>query len=136
MNEIVLIDFETGGVLPKHPNIQLAAIAVDESWNEIDSFESKIAFDPSKCDPEALAMNHYTAEAWENAPASRDVFVYFSVFLKRHATMKQVSKRTGNHYTVATLSAFNLQFDKYRLWAMADGAFVPAYPLCLCILQR
>lgn len=41
--EIVLFDFETGGVKPEHPSIQLSAIAVDEQWNELDSFERKIA---------------------------------------------------------------------------------------------
>lgn len=136
MQHICIIDFETGGVLPEHPNIQLAAIAVDENGAEVDSFNSKIAFDPKLCEPEALEMNHYTPEAWEGAPSADQVFVSFCEFLGRHKTMEMVSKRTGRPYNVARLAAFNIQFDKDRLWAMADSRFVPAHPLGLCILNR
>lgn len=135
-SKIIVFDYETGGTLPKHPNIQLAAIAVDEQWNELDSFESKIAFDPAECETKALEINHYDAKAWEDAPRSDEVFAKFSAFLSKHATMEQVSKRTGRPYTVARLAAYNFPFDKERLWAMADGCFVPAYPLGLDILQR
>ena len=43
--EVVFFDFETGGLEDSRPNIQLAAIAVDENWNETATFEAKIKFD-------------------------------------------------------------------------------------------
>lgn len=136
MQKRIVFDFETGGVLPAHPNIQLAAIAVDEKWNEVDSFNSKIAFDPATCDAEALAMNHYDAKAWDGAPKSDSVASRFGAFLKKNATTRLISKRTGNPYTVAQLAGYNASFDKDRLWAMFAGEFVPASHLVLCVLQR
>lgn len=136
MNKIIVIDFESGGILPTNPNIQIAAIAVDEKWNELDSFERKIRFDPAKCHPDALKLNHYEPEAWKDAMEEIDAFHDFAAFLSKHATMEQVSRKTGRTYFVARLAAFNYSFDKDRLWAMAQGNFVPAYPLGLCILQR
>jgi DNA polymerase III epsilon subunit-like protein len=132
---MIIFDFETGGVSPEHPNIQLAAIAVDENWDEVDSFESKIAFDPARCDPEALKLNHYDAAAWANAPGEREVFGKFSAFLKKHSTFECVSKRTGNPYKVARIAAYNAQFDKDRLWAMGAGQFIPAHPQAFCVMQ-
>lgn len=117
---IVIIDFETGGTLPQHPNIQLAAIAVDEEWNEVDHFESKITFNPADCDPKALELNHFDGNAWHDAPRSDEVFAKFCGFLKNHATMEMRSKRTGNPYKVARIAAYN----KDRLLGMADGSFV------------
>lgn len=136
MNKIIVFDYETGGIEPHHPNIQLAAIAVNEMWEEVDAFESKIAFDVAKCEPKALELNHFDAKAWVDAPRPEDVFASFCGFLKKHATMEMVSKRTGKPYKVARLAAYNAAFDKDRLWAMADGQFVPAHPQALCILQR
>lgn len=134
--KIVIFDYETGGVKPEHPNIQLAAIAVDQKWNEVESFERKIKFDPAKCSPEALEINHYDSDAWKDAIPESEVFREFAAFLSKHATMEQVSKRTGNPYTVARIAAYNFNFDKDRLWAMSRGNFVPAYPQGLCLMQR
>lgn len=133
---VVVFDFETGGLSPHHPNIQLAAIAVDDSWNEIESFESKIAFDPSLCDAEALALNHYAADAWKSAPECPYVFAMFCSFLKRHSSVEMISKRSGRPYSVARLAAYNATFDRDRLWAMSGSQFVPAHPQALCIMQR
>ena len=62
----VFFDLETGGVTPDHPDIQLAAIAVDSDLNELDSFERKIQFKESDADPEALKLNHYDASIWDS----------------------------------------------------------------------
>lgn len=132
---LVIMDFETGGVEPRHPNIQLAAIAVDDDWNELASFNRKIKFDSAACDPRALEINHYTVEAWKDAESSDDVFADFAEFLKQHASVEMKSRGTGRPYNVARISAFNAPFDKDRLWAMADGSFVPAHPQAMCIMQ-
>jgi DNA polymerase III epsilon subunit-like protein len=116
---MVFFDTETGGLLHKHPTIQLAAIAVGTDWRELETFESKIAFDVKTADPEVLAMNHYDAEAWKGAPSEREVVTRFSAFLGRHRSISLVSKRTGNPYTVARVAGHNIAgFDLDRVGAM------------------
>lgn len=131
----VFIDFETGGTESRHPNIQLAAIAV-RGGSELEAFERKIRFDPRACDPKALELNHYSAEAWQDAGDEGDIAFEFAAFLKRHADMPLVSKR-GTNYTAARLAGHNIvAFDGPRLRTMMDkalnGAFWPGcwwYPL-------
>lgn len=126
---VVFFDTETGGLKPEHPTIQLAAIAVDlVDWRELETFERKIAFDVAKADPEALAMNHYAAEAWKGAPSERQVVDEFGAFLKRHSSVELVSKRTNRPYKVARLGGHNVVgFDLERVAAMfkRHGAFFP-----------
>ncbi|MCA1625996.1 MAG: hypothetical protein LC778_19810 [Acidobacteria bacterium] len=86
MNQkIVYFDFETAGLTDNHPNIQLAAIAVDsDTFEELDSFEAKIQFDESKADPEALKINHYSRDVWEReAKTCGHVTYLFCEFLKK-----------------------------------------------------
>lgn len=118
---IIVLDFETGGIQPHHPNIQLAAIAVDGAWDEVSLFERKIAFDPALCEPEALELNHYSPKAWNGAATGSQVFAGFCKWLDRYKSVKIVSKRTGRPYEVARLAAYNAGFDKDRLWAMSGG---------------
>lgn len=137
---IVFFDFETGGVSPDHPNIQLAAIAVDSDWNELETFERKIQFKESDADPEALKMNHYDAALWASE-AKREFSVVndFAAFLNRHKSIELVSKRTGNPYSVARLAGHNAAtFDGPRLSAMFKhyGVFLSAHPQVMCSLQR
>ena len=63
--ETVYFDFETSSLRPDMENIQIAAVAINEKWEETGVFQSKIKFDESKADPEALALNHYSREFWE-----------------------------------------------------------------------
>lgn len=138
---IVFFDFETGGVLDSHPNIQLAAIAVDESsdWAEVATYESKILFNLSEADPEALRINHYTAEAWSEAVPEKNVCVQFSAFLKRFAEIECVSKSSGSKYNVCRIAGHNAAtFDGPRLRQMfaRHKQFLPAHPVVLCTMQR
>lgn len=136
---VVFFDFETGGVLPEHPDIQLAAIAVGPEWNELESFERKIRFIESKAEPEALKVNHYSAEAWKDAVSEAQVVAEFSAFLNRHRCIEMVSKRTGNPYSVARIAGHNAaSFDGPRLKAMFERnrAFLPSHPQVMCTLQR
>lgn len=137
---LVFFDFETGGLNPESPDIQLAAIAVDSNWTEIDTFERKIQFDVTKADTKALEMNHFDADVWkQHAKPESVVAEDFSAFLGRHKSIEMVSKRTGNPYSVARLAGHNaLTFDGPRLKAMFERyrMFLPAHPLVLCTLQR
>jgi len=137
---ICFFDFETAGLQPEHPEIQLAAIAVAPDWTEVETFERKILFDEEKAEPEALRMNHYDHETWaREAKAERDVVTDFSMFLKRHSSLEMVSKRTGNPYLVARLAGHNAAtFDGPRLRAMfgRHNAFLPAHPISMDTLQR
>jgi len=125
---VVYFDTETGGLKPEHPTIQLAAIAVAPDWKEVQTFERKIIFDPSKCDPEALAMNSYRPELWKAAVPERQAVGEFSIFLNAHRSIELVSKRSGRPYTVARLAGHNVVgFDLERVAAMfkRHGAFFP-----------
>lgn len=91
---LVYFDLETGGLSPeKHPIIQLAAVATDAAGEVAAEFEAKIAFDASTADPKALAMNHYSPEAWVGAEPECIVLKQFSAWLKPHSTLEKVSKQ-------------------------------------------
>lgn len=118
-HRVVYFDLETGGLETKHPVIQLAAVATD-ALVEVESFEAKIRFDEASADPAALAINSYDAAVWaKEAKPEREVVDAFSAFLRRHATVELISKRTGRPYNVARLAGHNvLGFDAPRLLAM------------------
>ncbi len=132
----VYFDLETGGVNDE-PVIQLAAVAVDEAWEEIGSFEQKIKFDPAACNPEALKLNGYTEEAWKDACAPTLAVGRFSSWIKPHSTVEMLSKRTGQPYMVARLAGYNaLTFDLPRLRAMYAETFFPCSYHVRDVLQR
>lgn len=119
-------DFETGGLDPTHPSIQLAAVAWDGGI-ELGSFEQKIAFDESQADPNALAMNHYTREAWVDAKSASVTAARFAAWLKPYCVVKKTSPRTGSAYTVARLAGYNAAtFDMPRLRDLFGALFLPA----------
>jgi DNA polymerase III epsilon subunit-like protein len=125
----IFFDLETGGVLPQHPNIQLAAIAVDREWKEIDHFNERIRFNVADCDPEALKMNHYDPETWKDALSEREVAGDFADWLHPFRCVQKISNRTGNPYMVAPLFGHNAaSFDAPRLRQMfaSYGLFLAA----------
>lgn len=127
MSFTIFADLETGGVEPYHPNIQLAAIAVDDQrWVEVAHFERKIAFDVAKADPEALKINHYSPEAWKSAKPSSVVAADFAKWSEPYRCIEMMSKRTGKPYTVGKLAGHNIvTFDLPRIRAMFNGTFFP-----------
>lgn len=132
----VYFDTETGGIEPARPTIQLAAVAM-ENGVELGAFEQNIAFNEADADPTALAMNHYTPQAWVNAVPPRACAAKFAAWLRPYQTVTLTSKRTGQPYTVARLAGYNaLTFDLPRLRAMFDGAFFPCEYLVRDVLQR
>lgn len=137
MSFTIYFDLETGGVEPKRPNIQLAAIAVrDSDWVEVANFEAKIQFNEAEADPEALRLNHYSRESWEDAKPSLRVAQEFLQWAEPHRSVKMVSK-AGKPYQVAKLAGHNAStFDLPRLRSMMMGAFFPFSFFAKDTLQR
>ncbi len=132
----IVFDFETGGVEPHHPSIQLAAIAVDATWTEVASFEQKIAFDAAACDPKALEMNHYDPAAWAEASSPAVTAARFANWLRPYQALTLMSQRTGRPYHVAQCAGYNVAFDQPRLKALFGASFMPCGFLMRCVLQR
>lgn len=136
MSFTVYFDLETGGIEMRHPVIQLAAVAVDESLAECGTFEQKVAFNEAACDPEALRVNHYTAGAWANAIGPSLTVRAFNRWLKPFSSVTKLSQR-GTPYTIAKLAGFNsVTFDGPRLKAMYAGEFFPCSYQIRDVLQR
>jgi DNA polymerase III alpha subunit (gram-positive type) len=140
MSVAVFFDLETGGLTDAHPNIQLAALAVDEqTWRELATFERKIKFPYGAADPRALAMNHYNADVWiREAVDPYEVCTEFSAFMEPFKCLQLMSKRTGRPYSVAKLIGHNAAtFDGPRLKRMyeAHNLFLPADPRVRCTVQ-
>lgn len=150
---LVILDVETGGTDPRtHALIQCALIACDARWDPVEELEVKLQFAPEFATEEALAMNAYDEGVWRaKAIHPRAAVDEIGAFLRRHATLQLVSKRTGNPYRVAQLVAHNGAFDTDFLfhlfrdpWRQVGedpprseerGVFLPAFPRALCTLQ-
>ena len=132
----IVFDFETGGVEPKHPSIQLAAIAVGGDWQEVASFNQRITFDMAQCDPKALEMNHYDPAAWAEAASPAVTAARFATWSRPYQALTLTSTRTGRQYTVAQCAGYNVQFDQPRLKALFGTSFMPCGFLMRCVLQR
>lgn len=137
MSHTVYFDLETGGIEMRHPVIQLAAIAVeDATGDEAGAFERKIQFSIEACDPEALRVNHFTAEAWARATSPAATVTAFSAWLKPFS-IEKLSQRAGAPYVLAKLAGFNaVTFDGPRLKAMYAGSFFPCSYQIRDVLQR
>ncbi|HEY9792293.1 MAG TPA: 3'-5' exonuclease [Candidatus Obscuribacterales bacterium] len=132
----VYFDYETGGTQAHHPNTQLAAIAVDENYQEVGSFNELIQFDEALADPAALAMNHYDAAVWkERAIPEFEVVQKLAKFLNRYKSVTMRSKKGGT-YKVARLSGYKAEsFDGPRLKRAFGDEFLPAHPIILDVFQ-
>jgi DNA polymerase III epsilon subunit-like protein len=137
-NFLVMFDLETGGLLPTQPTISLAAVAAEEpDLREVSSFHSKITFAEADCDPEALMLNGYTADAWAQSVTPARAAQSFAAWMKPYHSITMTSKRTGNPYTLARLSGFNaLLFDLPRLKALFGAEFFPCSHLVRDVFQR
>jgi DNA polymerase III epsilon subunit-like protein len=131
-DRLVVFDLETGGLDPlRHPVVQVAMIALDGSWREVDHLEVKVQFDVSKVDPEALARNSYDPEVWARLAVSEgSALQSISGFLKRHATLQKRGKNPPHRpYTIARLCGHNAaRFDGEFLaaWFKRADLFCPA----------
>jgi DNA polymerase III epsilon subunit-like protein len=133
---VVYFDLETGGLDMGHPIIQAAAVAVDGQGRELGSLNLRLKFDEAAANPEALALNHYKRELWEEAIAPTHAVAAFASFLNEYKCVENISKRTGRPYRVARLGGYNAStFDYPRLKRLFDGAFLPADPRVLDVMQ-
>lgn len=135
----VFFDLETGGPLDTHPDIQLAAIAVDDqTWEELGTFERKLRFDEAAAQPEALKMNHYDRVVWANdALAPKTACEEFSRFIGPFCCLEMEGKI--GPYSVCRLAGHNAAtFDGPRLKRLfqSHGLFLAADPRIRCTVQR
>ena len=138
--KLVFCDLETAGVDPqKHPIIQIAAIAVDSSLCELETFELKIRFDEAEANPKSLSANRYSRELSESEAVEAAIAAqHFAGFLRRHSTVDMLSA-TGKPYRLAQIVAHNGErFDGPFLhaWYRKLGLFCPARKMVLCTKQR
>ena len=138
------LDLETGGLDPgKHPIIQIAVVAFDYSWYEMDRFEVKLKFDEADCDPDALKKISYDRRLWsQHAVEPTTAYDRLCYFLREHATAEKFSREKGVHYHLARLYAHNARFDTAFLWhwhetlrATNAKLFLPADRQAICTLQ-
>ena len=125
---LVFFDLETGGLNPqRHPILQLAAIAINLAGEVLEAFEVKLKFNPKKANAHSLRKNHYHPGVWaQEAREGRAAAKDFSTFLKRHATVPQLSTQ-GKSFYVAQLVAHNAAFDGPFLTTWFDklGVYLP-----------
>lgn len=135
----IYFDLETGGLEDHHPDIQIAAVAVDSIWRELASFKAKIAFDEAQAQPEALKLNHYDPAIWESqAQLPLEVWRSFAKWLNPYRPIRMISQRSGEAYTVARLAGYNAaRFDGPRLKAAfkRHNLFLPAHPMIREVAQ-
>lgn len=128
MIRTVYFDLETGGLEPgRFPVIQFAAVVVNEKWEELEALEMKIAFRPGDCDPSALAVNGYTAEAWANAERETVAMDKIDALMRKYADVQKISAK-GKPWSVARVAAHNATFDceHIRAWFKKHGRFLVA----------
>ncbi len=110
------------------PDIQIAAVAVDEAIEPIEAFEAKLRFDERRANKSSLRKNHFHPGIWaKEGRESEEVARSFAEFLRRHATI-QMMGASGSSYMVAQLVAHNADFDGSFLqaWCERVGVYLPA----------
>jgi DNA polymerase III epsilon subunit-like protein len=135
---LIFVDIETAGQQLWRPIIQIAAVAVDSNFRELESFEEKIRFNERDAVKWTLRKRHYNRRRWQQeARRDKDVAVDFAAFLVRHATVGAVSV-SGAPFAVAQLVAHNAAFDApfLRTWFERLGLFFPGTYRVYCTLHR
>ena len=134
--KLVVFDLETGGVKRSHPNTQLAAAAIEIKGPERvvllePAIDLPIQFDPSTCDPEALKVNSYDPDRWdEEAVPEEQALQAFVELCGRHKYETLISK-AGRPYKVAALGGHNVEsFDIPRLLDMGKRHGDPFLNCC------
>lgn len=136
--KLIVMDIEAAGLQIFRPLIQIAAIAVDESFRELEVFEAKIRFRECEATRRTLRRRHYRRAVWNrDARPARDVAADFGNFLRRHATLT-VRNADGSSFPVAQLVAHNGAFDgpMLRAWFERQRIVLPASYRVLCTLHR
>jgi hypothetical protein len=135
---LVFVDIEACGRQTWRPIMQIAAIAVDDNYSELEVFEEKIRFNEHQAVQWTLRKRHYSRVRWNReARRDRDVAVDFAGFLTRHATI-DLETRRRRPFAVAQLVAHNAEFDGpfLRMWFERMGLFFPGAYRVFCTMQR
>ena len=129
-DQIVFVDVETGGLDPRnYPLIQVAAVAVNEDFQELETIEVKLRFEESAADRKALAINGYSREVWDReAVMAYDARDRVGDFLARHSTASTVGTR-------ARLAGHNVAFDIGFLDMLWSGLPRPWHRHALCTVS-
>jgi DNA polymerase III epsilon subunit-like protein len=137
--KLVFVDLEpTGPNATRHAILQIAAIAVDENLQPVETFEAKIRFDQRRANRNSLRKNHYQRGLWAKQALEPDIAAKgFASFLRRHASVTRLGS-DGEPYHLALLVAHNAAFDMdfLRAWFERLCMFLPASYLAFCTLQR
>lgn len=135
---LVFLDLETGGLQTWRPIIQIAAVAVDSAFRELEAFEAKVRFSELHATARTLRRRHYDRAIWKReARTARDVAADFSRFLMQHAKVS-VSHPGSRPFAVAQLVAHNADFDGpfLRAWFKRQGSYLPSSYRVLCTVHR
>ncbi len=137
--ETVYVDIESAGLEFIRPIIQIAAIAVDSSLDELESLELKIRFNEANADPKSLSKNKYDPRIWKReAMDRREAARTFARFLRRHARF-EVRSENGKRFKLAQLAGHNAErFDGPFLhaWSRRQRVFCPARYMTFCTKQK
>lgn len=135
---LVFVDLEIAKVRQRRRILQVAAIAVNQSLRELDTFEAKIRIDERLIRASQIRNRHFDSQLWKTEGRSEKAVAYdFGRFLTRHAT----ADVTGSGFrplVVAQLVAHNAEFDGafLRKWFERLGLFLPASYRVFCTLHR
>jgi len=123
----VYFDLETSGLNEWKHSITQAAFFCPHTQEQL---ELKIQFDENEADPKALEINHYNRDVWQREAVMVHAAVErISDYLRRHACVEKISKKTGKPYQVAQLCAYNgKKFDGpfLQAWFRKQNAFLAA----------
>jgi DNA polymerase III epsilon subunit-like protein len=137
--KLVFFDLETTGLDSKrHAILQVGAVAVDESFNHLETFEAKIRFDERRANRNSLRKNHYHRGVWVRQSLDpEEAALRFANFLRRHTSVTKLGS-DGKSYQLAQLVAHNAAFDAAFLqaWYGRLYFFLPAQFQVFCTLQR
>jgi len=128
---IIFADIESVGVDPNGFIRQIAAVAVDDTLQEIEVFDAR------------LPVNWREAQSWRRPPrrtplpAETETARQFAEFLSRHATLNIMTTR-GATLRVAQLAAHHAVHDGSFLQAFfaRNHRFYPGDYRMLCTVQR
>jgi len=116
MKELVWFDLETSGLdMQRHQIIQIAMIATDHNLEILETEAFKLEFSVKIASPDALKVNGYSEEKWEDAIGQLEGVERIRSFMEKHATWQ----KQGSTHKFAELAGHNV--------ALFDAPFLSAY---------
>lgn len=134
----MFVDIELGRVRRQRTILQIAAIAVSGSLDELEAFEAKLQIDERRTPSGLIQNRHFDRDRWDREARHPKVVAYeFSRFLRRHSAT-EITGSNRRRMVVAQLVAHNAEFDGpfLRKWFDQLGMFMPASYRVFCTLHR